>query len=320
MFMRSIKDRVLDASVAWSFDQTGFERHAKAFQPREIAGDLAGKTVLVTGGNSGIGLATARLLLPLHARVKLLCRDVGRGEAAWAQLQKEFPDAQGGVVQVDVSSLQSIQACAVALAGTPIHALVHCAGSAPEHRETSVDGMELQWATHVVGPLAVTQHLLPQLHGGRVIFVSSGGMYTARLRPQDPEFLTSPYDKLAVYAHHKRVQLCLARRWQEEIPASQVAFHAMHPGWVDTPLLAKEMPAFHAALSGRLRTPAQGADTVAWLVANPALAGTPYAFWFDRMRAAEHVFPWTVPSQHAVETLWERARSQAGMAGVREGA
>ncbi|MEN9798476.1 MAG: dehydrogenase/reductase family er 12, partial [Pseudomonadota bacterium] len=68
-------DRVLDATVVRSFDRGGYERHARNFVPRDMEVSLAGKVAWITGANSGIGLATARVLGRLGARTVLLCRD-----------------------------------------------------------------------------------------------------------------------------------------------------------------------------------------------------------------------------------------------------
>jgi dehydrogenase/reductase SDR family protein 12 len=317
MVMPSFWDKLLDASLLWSFERRGFERHARRFDPSDATVDLHGAHVMITGGNSGIGLATADLLLGHRATVHLLCRSRARGDAAWKDLAARHPGAQGSVEEVDVASLRSIRALRDRVTLPHLHALIHCAGIAPEARQLSEDGLELQWATHVVGPAALTLGLWTRLQGGgRVVFVSSGGMYTARLRASDPEFQHGPYDKLAVYAHHKRMQLELARRWQRDVPAGDIAFHAMHPGWVDTPLLQKEMPSFHRRLRGVLRTPAQGADTVAWLASSPKLQGVPYRFWFDRAPAPEHTVPWTRTSPADLETLFQRVMRQASLPGV----
>ena len=77
-----IRDRLLDLSVAWSFDQTGYLRHARGFDTRDLQVDLAHHTVVVTGANSGIGRAAASQLGSLGAHVVLACRDPGRGEEA----------------------------------------------------------------------------------------------------------------------------------------------------------------------------------------------------------------------------------------------
>jgi dehydrogenase/reductase SDR family protein 12 len=75
-------DILLDETILFSFDRTGYERHARAFRPEELAEDLSGRVCLVTGANSGIGRAAALELARRGAELWLLCRDEGRGREA----------------------------------------------------------------------------------------------------------------------------------------------------------------------------------------------------------------------------------------------
>ena len=77
--LSGLLDAALDASVVLSFDRNGYRRHARRFDPKDLDVDLAGKTALVTGANSGLGKAAARGLAGLGARVVMLCRDEARG-------------------------------------------------------------------------------------------------------------------------------------------------------------------------------------------------------------------------------------------------
>ena len=117
--------------------------------------DLTGTVVLVTGANSGIGLEASRVLADRGAHVILGCRDPLKGEAAQDQV--------GGsteVLQIDLSSLESVRTAAASLADRPIDVLVNNAGIMAVPQEVSVDGHELQFATNVLGPFALTGLLL----------------------------------------------------------------------------------------------------------------------------------------------------------------
>ena len=98
----------------------------------------------------------------------------------------------------------------------------------------------------------------------RVIFVASAGALTERLETTDVEMCPPrAFDGTRQYAKNKRQQLALVERWARAEP--DVGFFAMHPGWADTAALRAAMPAFRDALAAKLRTPREGADTVAWL-------------------------------------------------------
>jgi NAD(P)-dependent dehydrogenase (short-subunit alcohol dehydrogenase family) len=88
----------------------------------------------------------------------------------------------------------------------------------------------------------------------------------------------------------------LTELWAEDLAASGISVHAMHPGWVDTPGLQQSLTAFHQQMRAWLRTPEEGADTITWLAAAAEAGRTSGLFWRDRLPRATHVFPGTKPS------------------------
>lgn len=298
-------DRLLDATILFSFDATGFRRHARRFRAEDLAVDLSGRRYVVTGANSGIGLETARGLVQRGGEVLLLCRSAERGEAAAVALRSEVAGAQVSVIQVDMSELDAVDAAAAAVGAGPLHGLVHNAGALPHTRDFTRTGMERLCALHVVGPYRLSMRLQEALAlgGGRTVFVSSGGMYTQRLDVSKLDDRTGPWDGVKAYARTKRAQVVLAA----ELDARFGGVHAMHPGWADTPGVVTSLPGFHARMQRRLRTSAEGADTVLWLVACPTLPGEGGGFWFDRRR----VSPYLVGKR---ESAAERARLMAWLA------
>ena len=100
---------------------------------------------------------------------------------------------------------------------------------------------------HVVAPFLLTTALLPILQAtpdARVITVSSGGMYTQRLDLDALATPTIPFNGVRAYANAKRAQVVLNERWSKHRAASGVVFHAMHPGWADTPGVRESLPRF----------------------------------------------------------------------------
>lgn len=300
----SLLARALDASVLFSFDRSGYERHARRFVAADTAVSMTGKSVLVTGATSGLGLAAARSLAALGATVHLLGRDEARGRAAVEAIAHDFPSAELVLHRLDVSLLADVRRFTEGFRG-PVDVLINNAGVLPLRLERTREGHELAFATNVLGPFALTQALLPKLvlSHGRVITVSSGGMLLAKLSLPVLRGEVDPFDGVTAYAQTKRAEVILTELWAAQHP--DVTFSSMHPGWADTPGVQASLPAFHRALKARLRTPVQGADTITWLAVTPRLAGKSGLFWFDREPVATHLVALTREREADRQALWE---------------
>jgi NAD(P)-dependent dehydrogenase (short-subunit alcohol dehydrogenase family) len=304
--------RLLDASILLSFDRTGYRRHAAGFDPADLQANLEGRVCLVTGANSGIGFETALALAARGASVWMLCRNRERGLAAVRDVRGRTGSRRVHPGVLDVSDAASIRRFVQSFEGPVVDVLVHNAGVLPDERTESADGHELTFATHVLGPWLLTKSLLPHLRksrDARVVFVSSGGMYTQRLSLHDWEWRKRPYDGVAAYAQTKRMQVVLAELLADELRGSGICVNAMHPGWADTPAVRTSLPRFWNVMRRVLRTPAEGADTVVWLAASPAARGETGRFWFDRRARSTHLLPWTRETsedRQALRRLCER--------------
>jgi NAD(P)-dependent dehydrogenase (short-subunit alcohol dehydrogenase family) len=192
----------------------------------------------------------------------------------------------------DLESVRS--ACeAIQQQFTHIDVLIHNAGALLNTRELSPQGIEQTVASHVVGPFLMTTLLLPLLNGGRVVTVSSGGMYTSGLPAFDKgetlEMLAHKYGGSKQYAIAKRAQVTLTELWATREP--QTEFVSMHPGWADTPGVQESIPGFRKVTAPILRTASEGADTIAWLAAVNPLPGVNGSFWSDREVRPTHKSP-----------------------------
>ena len=306
--------RLLDPTIVFSFDRTGFVRHAAGFDPADLDRDLAGRRAVVTGANSGIGFETALALAERGAEVLLACRSEERGEAARDAIRGRTGNPRVSVQRLDVSSLADVRAFAARRGEGRIDGRVHNAGVLPDRREETADGLEQTFATHVAGPHCLTRALRPALarsDDARVVWVSSGGMYTRKLDLRDPQWQRRRYDGVLAYADTKRMQVALAARWAEEGGPLSLA---MHPGWADTPAVASSLPRFHALTRAILRTPAEGADTVVWLAVAPRAKLETGGFYFDRRRRSAHLVPGTRESAADREALWRLVEGIAGAA------
>lgn len=309
MNVASLLDRALDLTVVPGYSRLGYAVRSRGFEelPR-----LDGKVALVTGATSGIGLAAARILAELGASVHLTARDEQRGERARGESGAERSWL------CDLSSLRSVRDFARHFSAEQpeLHVLVNNAGVLLPDRGLSVDGNELALATNVLGPFLLTGLLVPGLKAGapsRVINVSSGGMYTQRLRADDLQTERGRYDGATVYARHKRAQVVLAELWAEHLAGTGVTVHSMHPGWVDTPGLESSLPRFHRFAGPALRTPEQGADTIAWLAAAQEPGGESGAFWHDRRRRPTHLLPRTRETEADRQRLWTECVRLTGL-------
>jgi NAD(P)-dependent dehydrogenase (short-subunit alcohol dehydrogenase family) len=311
----ALASRVLDPTIVLSFDRTGFRRHAVGFDPTDLERDLGGRRAVVTGANSGIGFETALALAERGAEVVLACRNEERGLAARDAIRGRTGNPRVSLERVDLSRLADVRAFAARIGDGRVDVLVHNAGLLPDERHETEDGLELTFATHVAGPHCLTRALLPALarsDDARVVWVSSGGMYTRRLDLRDPQWRERRYDGVLAYAETKRMQVVLAERWAEEIARGGEArpcVVSMHPGWADTPAVAQSLPLFHRLSEAILRTPEEGADTVVWLAVAPRERIEAGGFYFDRKRRSAHLLPWTHESAEDREALWALVES-----------
>ena len=192
--------------------------------------DMTGRTVVVTGANSGLGAIAARELARVGARVVLAVRDTARGEAAAATM--------AGTTEVralDLADLASVRAFAAAWDG-PLDILVNNAGvmALPERR--TADGFEVQFGTNHLGPFALTNLLLAQITD-RVVTVSSYAHHYGKINFDDIN-AEHRYGRWSAYCQSKLANLLFTHELQRRLDAagSAVSAHGAHPGYAATNL------------------------------------------------------------------------------------
>ncbi len=298
---------MLDRTILPGYSRIGYHVRRRGWAPIPDRA-LDGRTVLVTGGTSGLGLATVEACARLGATVHLLGRDRERGASAARGVRRRVPNAEVLVEECDLGSLAAVADFAADLATRvpSLDGLVHNAGLMTDRREESLEGHELTLSVHVLGPHLLTSLLRPALtDDARVVFVTSGGMYSESLAVDDPEYREGEFSGVTAYARAKRMQVVLAERWAEELADSGVGVHVMHPGWVDTPGIRASLPRFSLLTRPILRTPAQGADTVVWLLTAPTLAPPTGGFWMDRAPRPTHYLHRHEESAADRQRFWE---------------
>jgi len=213
--------------------------------------DQSGRTALITGANSGLGLETARALAQRGARVVLACRSLAKAEAAGQALSG---DGDGELIplELNLADLTSVRqgAQTVAKRWGALDLLINNAGVMAPPRQLSAQGFELQFAVNHLGHFALTQALLPALRpGARVVHVSSGASYFGRIAFNDLQG-EQRYDAWAAYAQSKLANMMMALELQRRLDAqgAEVRSIAAHPGLARTNL----QPTSVAARGSRL--------------------------------------------------------------------
>jgi NAD(P)-dependent dehydrogenase (short-subunit alcohol dehydrogenase family) len=191
--------------------------------------DLTGRTVVVTGATSGIGLATARALGAANARVVLAVRNTAKGSDVASSIPGETL-----VRPLDLSDLASVRRFADAW-DEPIDVLVNNAGVSVPTLERTRDGFEMQFGTNHLGPFALTNLLLPRITG-RVVSLSSQAERMGRLDLDDLDWKRRPYTESRSYAASKLANILFTGELQRRLTAagSLVTTAAAHPGFVAT--------------------------------------------------------------------------------------
>ena len=284
------------------FTNLGFRRHARSFQPIDPV--ISGQTALVTGATGGLGLAISRRLASFGARVYL----VGRSDTKLAAA-RELVGPSAVSLKVDLSSMEEVRRLAdeVAEMSESLEILVNNVGVLNPTRLMTDEGLEMSLATNLAGHFILTNTLAPLLVGSspsRVVNVTSGGMYSERIDPDDLQFETREYSGTAAYARTKRAQIILTEMWSERLAPLGVVVNSMHPGWARTAGVESSLPLFNRIVGPFLRTPEQGADTAIWLAADRSTEALTGQFWFDRRVAPTHLSERTVETTGEREALW----------------
>ncbi len=206
--------------------------------------DLSGKTIVVTGGNSGIGYEAALEFARKHADVILACRDLGKARTAAAQIAKSSSGAKVSVMELDLSNLASVRGFSDAfhLQHPALHVLCNNAGvMAIPYRQTA-DGFEMQFGTNHLGHFALTGLLLDRLlatDGARVVNVASGAHRMGSIRFDDLQWKNG-YRKWRAYGQSKLANLLFTLELQRKLDAAgkKLLCVACHPGYAATNLQA----------------------------------------------------------------------------------
>jgi NAD(P)-dependent dehydrogenase (short-subunit alcohol dehydrogenase family) len=275
---------------------------------------MTGKRVIITGATSGIGMEIAAQLAALGAGLVLACRDLERGERTSDQIARCTGTKSCVVMCIDTSSQQSIHEFAQQYCErySRLDVLINNAGINQPQRQTSVDSVELTFATNVLGYYVLTRELLDLLRASapaRIVNVAS--TYASNLDLADLQFERRVYEGRKAYAQSKACDRMLTWAIARRLEGSGVTANAMAPGLVQTGLYRDTSPSLRLLL--RLigffygRSVAQGADTAVWLASSSEVQGVNGRFFEQRQEV-----PCEFRNVEAEEKLWSICEGLTG--------
>jgi NAD(P)-dependent dehydrogenase (short-subunit alcohol dehydrogenase family) len=276
---------------------------------------MTGKRVIITGPTSGFGKEMAVELAALGAELVLACRDLARGERTVDEIARRTGAKNCVVMPIDTSSQQSIHEFVQQYrARYPrLDVLINNAGINRSQRQTSVDGIELTFATNVLGYYLLTRDLLDLLRASapaRIVNMASS--FASNLDLTDLQFERRAYDGRKAYAQSKACDRMLTWAFARRLAGSGVTANALAPGLAgQTGLYRDTSPAVRLLM--RLmslfygRSVAQGADTAVWLASSSEVQGVNGRFFEQRQEV-----PCEFRNVEAEDKLWSICEGLSG--------
>jgi NAD(P)-dependent dehydrogenase (short-subunit alcohol dehydrogenase family) len=271
---------------------------------------IAGRTILITGATSGIGLEAARMLAGMGARVVLAVRDPARGAAVSIEIERRGGSAE--VLPIDLSSFASVRDAAAGFTASHdrLDVLINNAGTAVARRVVTADGHERTWETNFLSAFLLTRLLIPALRRAekpRIVNVGSDAHRAGRLDWNDLE-LAKGYGGYRAYANTKLALALFTRELARREPG--IAVHVVHPGAVATNIWRPLPAPARWLIAALLRSSESGAAPVVRLATDPALEDAT-GLYFSRFREAR-LAPAARRDDDAAR-LWQIAEKGTGL-------
>ncbi len=280
---------------------------------------MRGKTCVVTGATGGIGKATAVALAEMGARIVLVARDSTRGDLAAAEIKAKSGNGEVEVVRADLSSLDSVRNLAAEIGQRypKLHVLVNNAGGVNMRRRTTVDGLELTFATNHLSHFLLTNLLMPLLKlsaPARIITVSSHAHRRGHIDFDDLQ-AERHYRGVAAYGQSKLANILFTYELARRLVGTQVTANCLHPGVVATSF--GRGPGW-LGLTVRLLAPfllsaEEGARTSVYLCSSPHVEGASGKYF---VRCKERLSSRYSYDAEAAKRLWEVSLSLTGLDGT----
>lgn len=258
-------------------------KKTKKWLEKNCNGSFNGKTVLITGANSGIGFKASELMAYLGANVIMVCRNIKKAQAAKANLLRDYPKARIDIMSLDISDTSSIDAFVEDLksGNVDVDIFLNNAGIFRKPGQTTKDGFELVMGTNYLGSYYLTEMVLPYLEGlaHEVIYINTISIiHKIGTVDYSDFFYRKHYNSFAVYARSK---LCLAKYTyyiSQRNKDSHVHILMSHPGIAITPLgteaFGKVVGHLATVLGGLFNSPEKSALSLPYIIANEPPAGS----------------------------------------------
>jgi retinol dehydrogenase-14 len=282
-------------------------------------GQMAGKTVLVTGGTGGIGRATALRLASMGARVAITGREAGRTQRAAAEIASESAAGPVDWFAADMSSQAEVRRLAdEVLAAYPrLDVLVNNVGGFWAHRHETVDGLERTFALNHLAPFLLTNLLADRLIASapsRVVTVSSGAQGMGKIDFDDLMGERS-YSAQRAYNQSKLANVMFTYELARRFESTGVTATALHPGMTNTSFSAEDPARMFAPLVAVLRpfmrSPEKGAETPIYLASSPEAEGFTGQYFVNRKAAKSHESSY---DRATTARLWSLSAELVGVA------
>ena len=244
------------------------------------------KIALVTGANSGMGMASARMLARKGYFVLMLVRSEKRGSEAFKMLNEDQPDCFQ-LILCDLSDLQSVRRAAASIGETyeKIDVMLNNAGVITTQRELTKEGLEMQFGVNHVGHFLLTMLLLQKLQkGSRIIQVASGAHKWGDIYFEDLS-LEKSFRPFIAYGQSKLANVLFAKELSKKLAPYGITVNSCHPGAVATNMGVNRETGFGRGITKLLkpffRSPEEGAATAVYLATAPSVEGITGEYFYD---------------------------------------
>jgi NAD(P)-dependent dehydrogenase (short-subunit alcohol dehydrogenase family) len=278
---------------------------------------MKGKTVVITGGTSGIGEIAAERLAQMGARIVLIARSKSRGKVTLARLHEKAPDLAHTVHYADLTRISEMKRVAVEIASQEprIDVLINNAGAMFANRRLTEDGLECTFALNHMAYFVITQGLRERLVASapaRIVSTASAAHQGARLDFDDLQ-LAKSFGPMKAYGRSKLCNILFTRELARRLLGTGATANCLHPGFVATRIgdeSGGSISRFAWLAKLFALSPEMGADTIVYLASSPAVAETTGEYFYKRQPIAPSP---TAQDDRVAALLWERSAGLAGL-------
>jgi NAD(P)-dependent dehydrogenase (short-subunit alcohol dehydrogenase family) len=273
------------------------------------------KVCLITGANSGIGKETALALAKMNATVVMLCRNKQRGEKAQKEIIEQSGNKNVDLLLCDLSSLEDIKKFVSEFKNKyeKLHVLINNAGVMLKNRTISLDGFEMNFAVHVLGPFLLTNLLLDILKKSapsRIIIVASAAHKRAKIDFQDLQSENKKYRLFSAYGISKLAEILFTYELSRKLEGTKVTANAVHPGVVATNL-GRDQSKFSQWFAKKFfKSPEEGAQTSIYLASSSEVEGITGKYFTNKESRESSIESY---NKENAERLWKICEEMTGL-------